>query len=109
MTARLQADGWRVVVIDGRRCATKASLLAELAAALHFPTWFGRNWDALVDCLRDAVPATGSGLALVISHPRLVGAGEPEADVLATLTSIVDDLAAEGTRVMLAEVPSRSR
>jgi Barstar (barnase inhibitor) len=33
--------------------ATKAELLADLAAALRFPDWVGRNWDALSDALRD--------------------------------------------------------
>ncbi|MBZ2194572.1 barstar family protein [Ruania sp. N2-46] len=37
--------------IDGTRCRTKSDLLGELAHALAFPDWFGRNWDALFDCL----------------------------------------------------------
>lgn len=31
----------------------KADLLAALADAGRFPGWFGGNWDALEDCLRD--------------------------------------------------------
>lgn len=31
----------------------KAELLAALASAGHFPDYFGGNWDALQDCLRD--------------------------------------------------------
>lgn len=32
---------------------SKADLLAALASAGHFPDYFGGNWDALQDCLRD--------------------------------------------------------
>lgn len=32
---------------------SKAELLATLAEAGRFPGYFGRNWDALQDCLRD--------------------------------------------------------
>lgn len=32
---------------------SKAELLATFAGAGHFPGYFGGNWDALLDCLRD--------------------------------------------------------
>jgi len=32
---------------------TKAELLSYLARKLDFPYYFGRNWDALADCLHD--------------------------------------------------------
>lgn len=32
---------------------TKEDLLNTLARELHFPNYFGQNWDALADCLRD--------------------------------------------------------
>ncbi|MEV4440885.1 barstar family protein [Streptomyces sp. NPDC049577] len=31
----------------------KAGFLDRCAADLDFPDWFGRNWDALADCLTD--------------------------------------------------------
>lgn len=31
----------------------KEDLLDHIAQALSFPEWFGRNWDALEDCLTD--------------------------------------------------------
>jgi RNAse (barnase) inhibitor barstar len=33
--------------------STRESLFDALAGALKFPNYFGRNWDALSDCLRD--------------------------------------------------------
>jgi hypothetical protein len=41
---------WR---IDLHGASSKAEVIARLAAALHFPDWFGHNWDALSDCLSD--------------------------------------------------------
>ena len=45
------ADRFVVVIPIG--ISTTSELLAMLAAQLHFPTWFGCNWNALSDCLRD--------------------------------------------------------
>lgn len=97
LVERLQAAGWTVAVIDGRRCPTKATLLAEIARVLQFPEWFGHNWDALVDCLRDT-----ERLAIVISHAEQVGVEEHNAAALTTLMSIVDEFGEEGIAVKLA-------
>jgi RNAse (barnase) inhibitor barstar len=39
--------------IEGAEIGSEEQLFAALARALSFPSWFGRNWDALLDCLRD--------------------------------------------------------
>ncbi|NCS65498.1 MAG: barnase inhibitor [Hydrogenophilales bacterium CG03_land_8_20_14_0_80_62_28] len=39
--------------LAGQDLAGKSALLKTLAKALAFPDWFGRNWDALADCLTD--------------------------------------------------------
>ena len=55
--------------IDGGAVPAKAELLEALASAFKFPAYFGRNWDALLDCLRslpDELPA--GGYALVIRN-----------------------------------------
>jgi RNAse (barnase) inhibitor barstar len=43
----------RTVYLDGTRITSKVDFLDAIATALDFPSYFGRNWDALVDCLRD--------------------------------------------------------
>ena len=48
-----QHRGWRVRYCILGEAPTKAELLDGLADALEFPRWFGRNWDALADCLGD--------------------------------------------------------
>src|SRR3546814_314131 len=45
--------GHAVAAIDLAGCRDKDDVLDRFAAALHFPDWFGRNWDALADCLGD--------------------------------------------------------
>src|SRR5262245_59514209 len=42
-----------VVKLDLRKVRGKKGFLARLAKALHFPSYFGMNWDALTDCMRD--------------------------------------------------------
>lgn len=53
--------------VDGALIRDKAGLLDALAAAFSFPSYFGKNWDALLDCLRslpDELPAGGYVLAV---------------------------------------------
>lgn len=43
----------RARIVRGRKSMTEADFYDEVAAALQFPGYFGENWDALSDCLRD--------------------------------------------------------
>lgn len=62
--------------LDGARVESVPELHDALAAALALPDWYGRNLDALADCLRDVDPATvllwdaWSGLAR--AEPRVL-------------------------------------
>lgn len=53
--------GFGVFVLAGRRIGDKTSFLAAASDAMGFPDYFGRNWDALDESIRDLawVPATG--------------------------------------------------
>jgi len=58
----LESAGIAVFDLDGERVRSKEDLLRAVAEALRFPDYFGMNWDALIDCLRDLadrVPAEG--------------------------------------------------
>ena len=59
--ALLGAAGYVVRVLDGAAFDSKAALLDAIAAAFQFPGYFGRNWDALIDCWSDMswLPAPG--------------------------------------------------
>jgi hypothetical protein len=50
--------------------ADKARLLKNIASALHFPDWFGHNWDALEDCLTDLSWREAPAYVLLIDNPK---------------------------------------
>lgn len=50
----VRAAGWAFGHVDGwTGASTKPDFLAEVGRALDFPEHYGRNLDALHDCLRD--------------------------------------------------------
>lgn len=55
-------ESTRVAIVEGVR--SKADLLRSLSSQLSFPDWFGWNWDALHDCLRDLSWLQESGIVL---------------------------------------------
>ncbi len=59
-------------------CTDKAELLARFARALHFPHWFGHNWDALSDCLTDLSWLPAPHYRLVLCEPQALRAAAPE-------------------------------
>lgn len=69
--------------LDLAACRDKSGLLAALAEALHFPDWFGHNWDALADCLDDLQWLPGQGVVLVLEHTGTLRAAAPQAYRLA--------------------------
>jgi RNAse (barnase) inhibitor barstar len=52
----VERAGWRFAHLDGVAVGSVPELHEALATALGLPDWYGRNLDALADCLRD-VPA----------------------------------------------------
>ena len=53
LAAMLQEQDGELFYLDGAEMTDKAQLMQEFAAVLNFPDYFGSNWDALHDCLRD--------------------------------------------------------
>ncbi|MCD9142382.1 barstar family protein [Streptomyces albireticuli] len=52
--AALAAEAeWRAAPLHLGGVTTKKAFLDRCATDLEFPEWFGRNWDALADCLTD--------------------------------------------------------
>ncbi len=71
-----------VVVLDLDGVTDKAGLMERCARDLALPEWFGRNWDALADCLADpALWPEGSderGLLVVVRGWRAYAETRPE-------------------------------
>lgn len=67
-----------VARIDLSPVSDKEQLLGQLASALEFPHWFGRNWDALEDCLGDLAWRGGDGHLLLIEGFEGVRARRPD-------------------------------
>ena len=53
VTHAVEDAGWMFGYVDGWRARTRAEFLDAIAASLAFPAYYGRNLDALNDCLRD--------------------------------------------------------
>lgn len=79
------------LVIDLGGCSDKAGLLERFASALHFPPWFGHNWDALSDCLTDLSWLPARGYRIMLSRPQDLRAADPE--TLATALEILQEAA----------------
>lgn len=87
-------------VADGRACRTRAAFFNEVARVLDFPPYFGHNWDALVDCLRDVVP-----VALIVAYAEELLIAEPPSD-LTTLLEIMGRAAPDGLTLTLSTAPA---
>ena len=75
---------------------SKAMLLSDIAAALEFPGWFGHNWDALSDCLRDLSWLPDGPVTLLWTEPEALRSADPAAYEMAV--DILEDSAARATR-----------
>jgi Barstar (barnase inhibitor) len=73
--------GIALVLIEGDRITDGGELMDALAVGFSFPDYFGRNWDAVEECLRDLSWLPADGWALVVRgaerlwsrDPRLAG------------------------------------
>jgi Barstar (barnase inhibitor) len=71
-----------VRVLRGSRMITKLGLLDEFAAALQFPLYFGRNWDALEECLSDLEWLPADAYVFIISDAVLILKSEEQRDLV---------------------------
>ena len=62
--------GSRLALYDISLQGSKKALLSRMAQALSLPTWFGGNWDALEDSLKD-LPGDGQVLLFRGEAPEL--------------------------------------
>jgi len=84
--AALEAAGIRVASLDGASLTDKQDLMSGLAGALELPDWFGGNWDALDESLRDLSWLEAAGHVVVIEGGEVLWRRQP--DLAGTLVSV---------------------
>lgn len=65
---QIQLPGYIVKVADGSDCKNRSDLFTQLARLLEFPAYFGRNWDALDECITDLEWMPGRGYVLIVKN-----------------------------------------
>jgi hypothetical protein len=71
----LQLRGYRVYRIDCKTWVSEGSLHESLQETLSFPDYYGRNFNALRDCLWDLEVPDDGGLAIVLSSYDVYASG----------------------------------
>jgi len=64
--AKAEESRFRVFDVDLTGTSDKRALFKRLQAGLSLPDYFGANWDALEECLRDFEIGGGQGVLLVL-------------------------------------------
>ncbi|MGD9641793.1 MAG: barstar family protein [Elusimicrobiales bacterium] len=80
---RFPPPAYFTAFIDGEAARDKAGLMDQIGPAFKFPSYFGKNWDALLDCLRslpDSVPARVYVLAVRNSSSFLLQSAKDRED-----------------------------
>ena len=92
----LTANGYSIDTLDSSRWQDAGDMHSALSSALAFPEHFGRNLDALADCLSDLRVPDGGGRALLLQGFDVFAAAQPD-----VAQALVDILATEARRFLL--------
>lgn len=102
LRARAHRQRYHLAEIDCEDCHDKAQLLALTARQMRLPEYFGRNWDALYDCLTDpAALPIAPGHVLLFTRTQTLRQHAPEA--LEMLRQLCSDAATDAA----AQMPPR--
>jgi RNAse (barnase) inhibitor barstar len=92
LAAALAAQHVQTRVLDGAQLKGKEDLLRALAAAFDFPSYFGHNWDALIDVWSDLSWLPARGYVCVLRHADAFARADAAAhDTLLDLVQHVAD------------------
>jgi hypothetical protein len=78
-----EAAGWRCFTLDGREINDKASFLRACAAAMEFPDYAGKNWDAFEELVNDLSWAPADGYMVLYDHAGNYELSQPRSWVTA--------------------------
>jgi hypothetical protein len=67
-----------VAILDGVAAGSREGFFTEIARVLHFPDYFGRNWDAVNDCLTDLTWLPATGYVLLFDGFGLLAHDQPD-------------------------------
>lgn len=81
--------GWRFAYVDGWLAQGKQEFLGVIGQTLGFPDYYGHNWDALVDCLREVGHGPEAGVVLLWDGWSTLAADDP--DAFATALSVLTE------------------
>jgi RNAse (barnase) inhibitor barstar len=70
IVAAAKTLGLHVFKLDIASARGKSGILERFAKALRFPDYFGKNWDALNDCLSDLSWLDGKGWVLIVANGK---------------------------------------
>ena len=71
-------DKYAYVFMNGKSILDKESFIQTLADKMNFPDYFGENWDALEECLRDLDWFSAGGYIVVYDHFEVFEEKEPK-------------------------------
>jgi hypothetical protein len=67
-------DCWQMTLSATEPAST---LLRQVGQSLHFPEWYGENWDALADCLTDLSWSHAEGFVLLLRESSALHMAQP--------------------------------
>ncbi len=73
-----QAAGLLALRLDIGHAHDKADFLGHVSRGMKFPGWFGGNWDAFADCLKDLSWLPAIGYVVILEKSRHFCAGHPQ-------------------------------
>ncbi|MEX5637800.1 barstar family protein [Parafrankia sp. FMc2] len=81
-------SGVRLVCIDGAETSTEAEMHHQFVERFEFPEYYGRNWDALYECLTDLSWSPAEAYIVDVAHSsRLLWRQRRSIDVLLDVLS----------------------
>ncbi|WP_394832719.1 barstar family protein [Pendulispora rubella] len=91
------ARGLLIGTLRGTRMRRREGLFDQFGALLQFPNYFGENWDAFLDCLRDLEWLRADGIVLVVfdAVQLLADAGGSEFAIFVDVLGDAADASAE--------------
>ena len=99
----LAQQGLALATFNGDTISGGPAMLKALGQALAFPPYYGANWDAAEECLRDLGERYPLGCALLIDHASMLWQRLPRkmGQLVSLWLAASDDLAPSGTPLQL--------